>query len=320
MKRRFGWDLGLACLTFTLLPCLPAPAQQVIQLDDGGVMIIGPDGPMAMPGRPARPPGAPGAPDESSPRQQQLQALEFDRRPSTILKAWATPPKDESEAEKSDGSADEPTAPDAPTTAPDESAEPVAAPELTPEQVAAAAAAEAARKQAEEEAARAAAEAKAIEKEMAALQRNVTLGEWSAVAAYFDSLTEDERNAGYKQLLASLQRGPAERPSGPPQGQRYVETNQFDFDDVVALAQFPNVELSKENVDALGGILRAAIAAGHQLEAFLAAITPRLDAEDFVPSRRAAGDHAGGGRPPVVAGRTRADGGGSRGDGRSRGA
>ncbi len=74
--------------TLVLEGQVPAPAKG---------QVIGPEAPGAAtkdaaPTKPGAPtPGAPAQPQES-PRLQKLKQLSFDRRPSTILKAWATPP------------------------------------------------------------------------------------------------------------------------------------------------------------------------------------------------------------------------------------
>ena len=44
-----------------------------------------------------------------------------------------------------------------------------------------------------------------LDVELAALQRNVSLGNWPAVQDYLDKLPYDEAKAGYRQMLASLQ-------------------------------------------------------------------------------------------------------------------
>ncbi|MBK7644577.1 MAG: hypothetical protein IPJ19_16285 [Planctomycetes bacterium] len=221
-----------------------------------------------------------GAAKKLSPRAEKLKKLEYDRRPSTSLKAWANPPKPK-EAEQAAEAKPAEAAPSAP-------AEPVA-PEkaLTPEELAKKAEAEAAAKKAAEEAAKNAAEAKAIDAEMAALQRNVTLGEWAAVKEYFAKLTEDEQKAGYDQLLASLVRGQMQPPPNvQQQGQLYIEKNRFALADVLGLLAADPLPLGKEQLAKLGQILRQGIDAGLQLDTLVDALRPGLDAKDSAVDRR----------------------------------
>lgn len=273
-----------------------------------------------------------------TPRLAPLQQLQFDRRPSAILAAWAaldkapevTPDSTASNAGPGDevsaqlealgyviavgaptgvptGAAPSAVAP-VPTTAPGvpavaagqtavsappaTGAQPVA--EAQPAEVeanpeAAAAEAEEARKKAEEDAKKAAEEAKAIEKEMADLRRNVTLGRWSDVGTYLKGLTKAEGEAGYDHMLQSLEQGPPQMhvPDMPPQGRMFVEKNQFSPGDVVGLAAAAPRELKPEDLQHLGQILRQALDAGHQLGAFLREVAPRIDAPSEGISKRA---------------------------------
>lgn len=228
--------------------------------------------------------GAPvqaGAAQKSSPRAEKLKRLEYDRRPSTILKAWANPPKPK-EAEKPAETKPAVAPPAAEGAAPAEPEKP-----LDPEAAKKKAEAEAAKKKAAEEAAKAAAEAKLIDAEMSALQRNVTLGDWAAVRAYFGKLTEDEQKAGYEQLLASLLRGQLQPPPNlQPQGMAYVEKNRFGLADVLGLLDATPQPLAKEQLAKLGGILRQGIDAGLQLDTLVAALRPHLDEKDARVDRR----------------------------------
>ncbi len=303
-----------AALAALVLLCTGVRAQEPFVDDEGNVFLM--DGDMLVQSGDALPPGlAPGS--VPTPRLQKLQQVEYDRRPSAILAAWSTPPKPEAASELSkDG------IPDASST--DASSEPAsvegaadaavssevhseigvgtgatgaAGTEPVAETDAAApadpAAAEAAAKAAEaakaaaEAAARMAAEAKAIEAEIAALQRNVTLGDWAAVKSYLAGLTDDEKKVGYERMLGSLKSGPMKRPNNvQQQGQPYIEKNRFSIGDVLGLAAAAPLELSKENLQLLGQILRQALDAGHQLEAFLAGLRPTLESEDSPVDRR----------------------------------
>jgi hypothetical protein len=179
----------------------------------------------------------------------------------------------------------------APPTAAQAGAEQPATPaEATPvDPEAAAKAAAEAKKKAEEEAAKKAAEAKALEEELAAFQRNVTLGEWESVKTYLASLTDEEKKVAYDRLLSSLRKGPERKPEVPPQGQPYLEKNLFSAEDVLALVHAAPIKISRENLALLGQILRQSLDQGQQMEGFLALVRPHLLPEATVaPSEKAA--------------------------------
>ncbi|HUR27696.1 MAG TPA: hypothetical protein VM509_05880, partial [Planctomycetota bacterium] len=308
-------------LIFLSLAANPAWAQSPAQLirsmqsGDGDFVEFGEAMMMMQEGMPSGENGeAPKGPP--SPRLQALQKLEFDRRPSTILATWSTPPKKPEEAKPADakpgdtkpgdakpadakpGDAKPAEVQPADAKPADKPADPTAAKPVetpppadeTPEQaaarVAAKATAEAAAAKAKEEAAKKAAEAKAIVDEMAALQRNVTLGDWKAVKEYLATLTEAEWKGGYERMLQSLVNGPQQRPQVPQQGQQYIEKNRLSPDDVTGLARAAPKKLEKSSVTLLGQMLRQSLDAGHQLERFLGAVTPQLDDPTFGVDRR----------------------------------
>ena len=271
---------GGLCASALAAPQEPFDDGGMVIIDGGGMIISGAQGPEA---------GAPAAAGKPSPRLEKLKKLEFDRRPSAMLAAWSTPPKTEdakSDAAKTESKAEVKTEakPEAAPAA-DAAAKPEAAP-LDPAAAAKAAAAAEANAKAEAEAAAKAAEAKAIDAEMLALQRNVTLGDWAAVKTYFDGLTDDEHKGGYARMLQSLQNGPQQRVQVPQAWQPYVEKNAFAPADVVGLAGAALKEPSKENLAALGAILRQALDSGHQLETFLAQVRPHLEEAGYALNRR----------------------------------
>ncbi len=243
----------------------------------------------------AGPEGSGGVNAPPSARLQALQKLEFDRRASTQLSVWATPPKKPEEhkpaAEAPEAPATEAPMPSEAPTAPEEPAGPEGeTPEQAEKRLAAQAAAklaatEAAAK-AKEEAEKKAAEAKAIVDEMAALTRNVTLGDWAAVKAYLATLTEAEAKGGYDRMLQSLLQGPQQRPQVPQQGQMFVEKNQFSPEDIVGLAQAAPKKLEQASIATLGQLLRLSLDSGHQLESFLERIAPRLEEPNFGVDKR----------------------------------
>ncbi len=285
-----------------------ASAQTVIQritsLGYSEGMVIEFDGPMEMP---ETAPTAEATPDKAAkkptPREEKLKKLDYDRRPSAVLAAWANPPKpEEAEAAKPTEPAVEiAPAVDAPKTeaavevadgavsAPDAPVDEEArkkAEEAAAEEAAKKAEAEANAKKSAEEAAKKAAEAKQLELEMTTLQLNVTLGDWDAVETYYATMTEEERKAGFERMLQSLQQGPQKKPNVPQQGQPYLEKNRFSPADVLGMCEVRGAKLEKAELDKLGALLRLALDQGHQIDGFLAEIGPRVDSDGFVLDRR----------------------------------
>lgn len=269
---------------FVFTPVLPAAAQvtsvaatKAVQLstsDDAPEVIImdGQEPPMVEGAAPVQA----GAPKKLSPRATKLKSLEYDRRPSSILKAWANPPKPKTEEKPAE------VKPVESAPAASEPAKP-----LDPEAQKKKDEEEAAKKKAAEEAAKAAAEAKAIDEEALALQRNVTLGDWAAVKDYLAKLSDDEKKAGYEQLLLSLQRGQQQPPPNvQQQGQMYIEKNRFGLADVLGLLSAAPLPLVKEHFAKLGPILRQGLDAGLQLDTLVDALRPRLEEQGAQVDRR----------------------------------
>ncbi len=171
-------------------------------------------------------------------------------------------------------------------TASSAGAEPAAAAAGTEEAVAIDPRAEDEARKAKEESARQAAEQKAIDAELKQFQRDVTLGEWTSVKAAFARWQEDEQKAGYEQLLKSLQEGPRERAQVHPQGQQYIEKNQFSPADVLGLAAACPHKLSDKELAALGTLLTQALEQGHQISSFVALVKARVDEPGFAVDRR----------------------------------
>ncbi|MBI1851783.1 MAG: hypothetical protein HYR85_15695 [Planctomycetes bacterium] len=260
-------------------------AQTVIQTPDGQTIIVdggeGEQPPQAQPVPDGQP--APNADAKPTPRQQKLQQLTFDRRPSAILKAWSNPPKPK-EAEP-DSALPPPAVVEAVVPSPYDVPE-------NPEAVKKKAEAEAAQKKAAEEAAKKAAEAKAIDEEMVALQRAVTLGDWKGVKTYFAELTPAEGKTGYERLLQVLKMPPPPQqptpgqPPPPQQGQQQGEKNRFAAEDVIGLCSAAPLPLEKAHTTSLGQILRLALDAGVQLDGFLETVRPGVDSIDSPLIRR----------------------------------
>lgn len=260
--------------------------------EGGGEFDLGEAGPVAAEAttqdEAQAPSSAPG------PRLDKLKRLEFDRRPSSILATWSTPPGEAVEPEKvlegepaaGSGETEPKTSSEAkPAQAPggapkDEAPLDEAALKKKSDQ-------EAARKKKAEAEAKKKAEAKALEAELKRFQRSVTLGDWEAVRTYLATLTEAEQKVAYERLIQNLLQGPQQRPNVPPQGQQFIEKNRFSPADVLGLAQAAPLEITKENLEKLGKILRLALDSGHQMEDFLAAARPGLEAAGTRLDRRA---------------------------------
>jgi len=295
--------LGL-CIVLSSLSLFARQAQaQIIIRSIGGEEIFFDDEDMGMPAGVTLSNGVAGEaakPKTPSERAEKLKKLEYDRRASTILKSWSTPPKSDEElaaekAKSDDGDAPAPSdlndaaAAETPTDAEAKPAvdpnDPEAVAKAAAEAEAAAQAAEASRVAAEE-AARKKAESEAFDKDVTAMQRNVTLGRWDEVKAFFDKLDDDDHKAGYDQLLLSLRNGPKQRPQVPQQGMPYIEKNVFAPADVVGLANLRRGAIEKGNLEHLGAILSQALAAGHQVETFLGEVRPSLELEGFAFDKR----------------------------------
>ncbi|MEZ6065603.1 MAG: hypothetical protein R3B90_07790 [Planctomycetaceae bacterium] len=234
---------------------------------------------------------------QPSPRLEKLQAATYDRRPSTILRVWsglaeqleaerkaeeeaakqrakAEQAEEKEEAARAEDAAASPDTPSAEATepaAPDATAQPEridqpsdsGTPAAQDEAAAQAAKAKAA---ADEEAAKAKAEARkqaeelnAIEAEIKALQRQVTLGEWGQVREYFATLKKSESRAGYQQMVTSLAATP-EQPAAP--GLAPGEVNRISLDDLIGIANASPVELDQEATQRLIPLLQMTIQQG----------------------------------------------------------
>lgn len=107
-----------------------------------------------------------------------------------------------------------------------------------------------------------------LDAEMAGFQRAVTLGKWDAVKAYLAGLPYTESQAGYKQLVQSLQGAPpvAMVPGTMPQGMQFAERNVFFTDDVLGLAAAAPHGLDRDLLTGVGGVLRQSITNGNGVE------------------------------------------------------
>lgn len=222
----------------------------------------------------------PAAEAAASPRLQQLMQLTYDRRPSAILKALA--------AEQ---------APASTVTAPQVDGDPATTPEGDSAGATASDAASPADVTSEEvdsvqpatdvtegapSTAPSPAEAAALAEELATLQRNVTLGRWAEVRDYLAGLPEDERKAGYAQMLQSFSSAPQPDPSVPrPRNSNAVlEQHVFELDDVIGLADACPHELDRSTLTRLSPVLRIALQAGVLVPTIVARLEQEAERPD----------------------------------------
>ena len=250
-------------------------------------------------------------------RLTQLRKLNFDRRPSSILKAWSTPPGEEEETKQEEEKAIEVTIKttegfvirgilrdktdeqmtvdtldgrrfvipqDIVDEFSEDQVEETEPTEPTEEQ-----------KKQQEQAEKLAEEKKAFNASVAKFQRDVTLSEWAEVKEFLSSFDEEVGKATYTRLLQSLLTGPGKQPPKPgmpapppvPSSLRqYVEKNVFTNEDLIALADCAPYELSDAEIRSFSGILRNALTQGNVLEELLASLQAYVKSDDARISKR----------------------------------
>ncbi|MCR9244719.1 MAG: hypothetical protein NXI31_06790 [bacterium] len=191
--------------------------------------------------------------------------LVFDRRPSSVLAAWAAPelkPYDPAEEKKKidddlremvlEQFGVDPTkveAPKAETKKPTDTAAKAAAQQL---------------------------EAKTLQRELEMFQRDVTLSRWDKVAEFFGALPEKEQKGAYEHFLKQLLKHPrtaADRrvPSN------LQEKNRFSFGETLILAGMAPGGFDKKQVKLLAPLVRRALDDGNVVEELI-----RLLGEEIV--------------------------------------
>jgi hypothetical protein len=201
-------------------------------------------------------------------RMQKIQQLAFDRRPSSILKAWATPREVALAETEKDGTNQQPGVmqvnqvvrrggPQAvivqgPSGGQGSSPDP--------------------------------SKPDPFDRELKGFARDVTLSDWPAVKAFLARLEKDEGKAAYDHLLQALASGQVGGPgmmpgqvqmmnNGMPMQvqpqQIMMERNVFANQDVISLAWIAPHGLEKERIDNLGQILRQSTDLGHTVEDFV---------------------------------------------------
>ncbi len=271
----------------TIAPSILPPG--VVISSSGEVMVtqegamVPPDGSVAQAGTPA---------DAALEQQKQqiLQTLYFDRRPSAILKAWAVSPEEaEAEINSSSVAPGAVPAPGAPVPA-----EPVpgaaiaaapvadpaaAAPALTDEQKAAQ---EAAKKAVEEQAKQEKERQEKLsefQKQIKRMQRHVTLGNWSDAKTILVALTENDRKAVYEKLISSLAQGPPDSPRDRS-GQIIGEKNVIRATDIVAVGEMcPETRLNDSHIALLGQLTIECQSEGETPSAFVEVLRAHLGTE-----------------------------------------
>lgn len=235
-------------------------------------------------------------------RLAKINAIQFDRRPSTILRVWSEEAQEkveaaqlkEEEAAKPDEAKPDEAKPDEAKPEEAKPDEPAAEPK-SPEEEAAEAAA---KLEAEEAAAAAKLEAEALanfDKELKLFQNHVTLSRWGAVKDYVASLDEEEGKALYQQMLTSLSRTASSIPANAsPEVQaqlaqlaamqnqqrgRVPEKNVYSFEDILALIAAAPTKLEDTWLATLGQLVRLAFDSGN----IISALVFRLEAEVAKP-------------------------------------
>ncbi|MFM7831586.1 MAG: hypothetical protein ACKPJD_07325, partial [Planctomycetaceae bacterium] len=175
-------------------------------------------------------------------RTQLLQKLEFDRRPSAILAAWAGPAAAGGDPVSASAV---PAAPAAAIGAVDPDS-PVAS------AVPAAAATDSAAAGADPATAEAAAALQQLQQQLQSLKTAVTRGSWPEVGQLLSAFSEQERLLIHEKLVTSLTTGPSNAPRGR-NGQRIGERNLLRAADVIAIAElYPVAVIPQERLQGLG--------------------------------------------------------------------
>jgi len=207
----------------------------------------------------------PDSPDQLAQQKQQLlQSLEFDRRPSSILKLWASPKPAETPAPPADQPQPTPPAP-TPEPTPTPNPDPAAA-----ERAAAAA--------------KARADFLLFRSALNQLRRTVTQGDWAAVHSALQTLQESDRQQVYDRLLQSLLQGPASAPKNR-MNQMIGEKNLVRAADLVELIELcPASTLSDSRRSQLGSLAASSADEGESATALAETFRARLSVD--TPNRK----------------------------------
>ncbi|HAY81419.1 MAG TPA: hypothetical protein DCY79_16570 [Planctomycetaceae bacterium] len=139
-----------------------------------------------------------------------------------------------------------------------------------------------------------------LDRELAAFQRDVTLGRWERVKQFLAELPEDESKALYTRLLQALQRPFQLSKAGmspeqiaqmlmqqQQQGRR-VEAHSFALEDVLLLAAARPQELDDAAIVILGQLLRATLDKGNVIEKLVERLREETGQQEGIVNRRQA--------------------------------
>ena len=229
-------------------------------------------------------PAAAPAKPEVTPEQKRIQKflkLKFDRRLSNVLKTRATPPEPpEAEPIVEEKTSDQPTTTDAEAKSSESETATPSKPKEDPID-------------------------KQIDEEFKAFQRQVVLGEWSAIGEYISTkFAETDRKKAYQHLLRGLMRPPPPArpqsgavppiPGQPPRSganPKILEQQYLDLNDIAGLADASPLPLDRELIQLLTPLLSQAFARGDFVDDLLITLrsgTKRLGGDDPELKRAAA--------------------------------
>ncbi len=258
MNLRLALPLACAWLpTVAVLAQNPAPIQLLRTSSASatlppGVVIQGGDA-LATPATPATDdPEAAAAAEKLT----KWKGLVFDRRPSSVLAAWAAPELKPYDPAEEEGKIDDdlreaviaelgvdPTKVEAPTVE-DEEKEPT---------------------EAEKAAAEAELKTKTLQRELEMFQRDVTLSRWDKVAEFFAAMPEKEQKGAYEHFLKTLPRHP-QTPADRRVPANLQEKNRFSFQETLILAGMAPGGFDKKQVELLAPLVKRAMEFGSVVE------------------------------------------------------
>lgn len=254
-------NLRFALPIFAFACVLPvAAAQDPMELLRAGAVPPG----AIVPGGMVPPPAAAGggATDKAATEKLQLwKKLVFDRRPSSVLAAWAAP-----ELKPYDPAEEKPEIDDElrELVIQEFGVDPT---KVTPEP--------AAETPADPAAAEAQLAQKRMQRELEMFQRDVTLSRWDEVAAFFAELPENEQKGAYEHFLKTLLRHP-QTPADRRVPAGLQEKNRFSFEDTLILAGMAPDGFDKEHVALLAPLVKRAIEGGSVVEEFVRLLRDEL--------------------------------------------
>lgn len=220
-------------------------------------------------------------------RVQKWKALQYDRRPSTILQAWARPelrPYDPAEEAAAKNGAPSPVVGSAPPSR--EEIERMLVEQFSassPGAVEVPGGNAAAEQQLAE---------KRLQREFEMFQRDVTLGRWERVGEFLATMPAEERRACYEHLLRVLPHHP-QRPEDQRVPPHLQEKNRFSFEDALAIAGLapPPDGFDKKLVPLLAPLVQRALEHGsvpEELVRLLAVEVAKPASEQRLDRREAA--------------------------------